>query len=183
MMKVQFSYILIPLLVAGLLGILSSWYLLNRRKAKGSIPLALLFISISIWSFSYALESLFTDYAIKVIWAKIVYFGKVSVPIFWLLFCLVYANKRNLKKIELFFLSMVPLITLALVWTNSTHHLIWRKPVVIDLYGLKLLQVEYGIWFWIHALYSHSLFLAGMYFLIPQGSRISYTLADLIPCQ
>jgi diguanylate cyclase (GGDEF)-like protein len=176
MMKVQFSYILIPLLGAGLLGILSSWYLWNRRTAKGSLPLALLFISISIWSISYALESLFTDYAIKVTWAKMEYFGIVSVPIFWLLFCLVYANKRNLKRIELLFLSVVPLITLALVWTNSTHHLIWKKTVLLDLYGLKLLQVEHGIWFWINAFYSHSLYLAGMYFLIRNNIKNQKTL-------
>ena len=190
-MNVQFSYIVIPTALAGLLGILSSGLLWKRRLSKGSIPLALLFVSISIWSINYSLEVIFTDYATKVFWLKFEYVGIVCVPVFWLLFCLRYANIHKPKTFRFFLLfSIIPVITLVLVYTNSYHHLIWQNITLVDLYGLKLLQLDYGTWFWIHALYSHLLYFAGMYFLIqhyfktPKNLRIQarfIIMAGLIP--
>ncbi len=166
-MNVQFSYIVIPAILAGTLGILSSGLLLKRRPAKGSIPLALLFGAISIWSIAYSFEVIFTNYATKVFWLKFEYFGVVGVPVFWLLFCLKYANVHKPKIFKFFLLfSIIPVITLVLAWTNSYHLLIWHQVSLIDIFGLKLLQLEYGTWFWIHVFYSHSLYLSGMYFLI-----------------
>ena len=166
-MDVQFSFIVIPTTLAGLLGILSSWLLWKRRPAEGSISLALLFVSISIWSIAYSFEVIFTNYAAKVFWLKFEYLGIVSVPVFWLLFCLRYVNFHKPKIFRFFLLFLIiPVITLVLAWTNSYHHLIWQKISLIDLYGLKLLQLDYGIWFWIHIFYSQSLYLSGMYFLV-----------------
>ncbi len=166
-MNIQFSYIAIPTALAGLLGILSSWLLWKRRPGRGSIPLALLFISISIWSISYSFEVIFTNYATKVFWLKFEYIGIVSVPVFWLLFCLRYVNIHKPKTLRFFLLfSIIPVITLVLTSTNSYHHLIWHEISLIEIYGLKLLHLDYSTWFWIHALYSHLLYFAGMYFLI-----------------
>jgi len=166
-MDVQFSFIVIPTTLAGLLGILSSWLLWKRKPAEGSISLALLFVSISIWSIAYSFEVIFTNYAAKVFWLKFEYLGIVSVPVFWLLFCLRYVNFHKPKIFRFFLLFLIiPVITLVLAWTNSYHHLIWQKISLIDLYGLKLLQLDYGIWFWIHIFYSQSLYLSGMYFLV-----------------
>ncbi|MGB2954373.1 MAG: histidine kinase N-terminal 7TM domain-containing protein, partial [Anaerolineales bacterium] len=143
-----------------------------RRPAKGSIPLALLFISISIWSITYSFEVIFTNYATKVFWLKLEYLGVVGVPVFWLLFCLRYVNihKPNIFQFFLLF-SIIPVITLLLAWTNSYHHLIWHKVSLIDIYELKILQLDYGAWFWVHVFYSHALYLSGMYFLIQNYFR------------
>ena len=171
-MNVQFSYIVIPTALAGALGILSSGLLWKRRPAKGSVPLALLFGAISIWSIAYSFEVIFTNYATKVFWLKFEYIGIVNVPVFWLLFCLRYVNIHKPKTFRFFLLfSIIPVITLLLAWTNSYHHLIWHKISLIEIYGLKLLQLDYGAWFWIHAFYSHSLYIAGMYFLIQNYFR------------
>ncbi len=176
-MDVQFSYIVIPTALAGLLGILSSGLLWKRRPAKGSIPLMLLFVSISIWSITYSLEVIFTNYATKVFWLKFEYFGIISVPVFWLLFCLRYVNIHKPKIVQFLLLFfIIPVITLVLAFTNSDHHLIWDKISLIDLYGLKLLQLDYGTWFWIHIFYSHSLYLSGMYFLFRYYFRIQKNL-------
>lgn len=166
-MDLQFSYIIIPTALAGALGILSSGLLWKRRLSKGSIPLALLFGSISIWSLAYSFEVIFTNYATKVFWLKFEYFGVVILPVFWLLFCLRYADIHKPKIFRFFLIfSIIPVITLVLAWTNSYHHLIWHRVSLIDIYGLKILQLDYGAWFWVHVLYSHSLYLSGMYFLI-----------------
>ena len=166
-MNLQFSWIQIPTVLSGLLGIISAWSLWRRKSAKGSIPLLLLFISIAIWSTSYSFELLFVDFFAKSVWARIEYFGVVAVPVFWFLFCLRYTNRqRPNDKIFLIYFSIIPFITLILVWTNSLHHMIWTKQATETLYGIKLLELEYGVWFWIHVAYSHGLYLLGMYLLV-----------------
>ncbi len=165
-MDIQFSLIVIPSVLAGLLAILSSWLLWKRRSAEGSIPLSLLLVSISIWSICYVFEVIFTGYPAKVFWAKMEYLGIVSLPVFWLLFCLRFANIRKPSNTKYFLLfSGIPLITVGLVWTNSFHHLIWKDISLTHLYNLVLLQLDYGIWFWIHTVYSHLLFFSGLYYL------------------
>jgi len=165
-MNLQFSWILIPTAIAGLLAILSAWSLWRRKSAKGSIPLLLLFISIAIWSMSYGFELTFVDFFAKTIWVRIEYFGIVSVPVFWFLFCLRYTNQNKPDNTRFFvYFSIIPFITILLVWTNQLHQLIWTKMVIADLYGIKLLELDYGIWFWVHVLYSHGLYAFGMYLL------------------
>lgn len=165
-MDIQFSLIVIPSALAGLLAILSSWLLWNRRSAAGSIPLSLLFGSISIWSICYVFEVIFTSYPAKVFWVKMEYFGIVSLPVFWLLFCLRFANIQKPSNTKYFLLfSGIPLITVGLAWTNSFHHLIWKDISLTNLYNLVLLQLNYGVWFWIHTVYSYLLFLSGLYYL------------------
>ncbi|MGB2963234.1 MAG: histidine kinase N-terminal 7TM domain-containing protein [Anaerolineales bacterium] len=190
-MNLQFSWIIIPTALAGILGLLSSWLVWRRRTTDGSIPLALLFISISIWSISYILELIFTTSAAKTFWVRVEYVGIVTIPLFWLLFCLRYVNIQKPKTRNYFLIfSIIPLITLILAFTNSFHRLIWDKISIESLYGLNLLKLDYGAWFWMHVLYSHSLYLAGMclllqyYFKTPKNIKHQtrlIILAGLIP--
>ena len=166
-MNLQFSWILLPPAIAGILGLVSVWLLWTRRITRGALPLAYLFISISIWSLSYMLELAVPSIAASSIWLRNEYFGIVSVPIFWLLFCLRYTNvNKPTDRNFLIIFSIIPLITLGLVFTNDYHHLIWSKLYLISLDEIEILMVENGIWFWIHVFYSYSLYLAGLYFLI-----------------
>jgi diguanylate cyclase (GGDEF)-like protein len=163
-LNLQFSWILIPTAIAGLLAILSVWSLWRRRSTKGSIPLLFLFISIAVWSISYGFELIFTDFFMKTIWVNIEYLGIVSVPVFWFLFCLRYTNHQKPDNTRFFiYFSIVPFLTLILAWTNQLHNLIWTKQTITNIYNIDLLELEYGIWFWIHVLYSHGLYLIGMY--------------------
>ena len=166
-MAIQLSWIILPTALAGLLAILIFYLLWKRRTASGSIPLALLFASIAVWSLSYALELLYSNYSSKYHWLRMEYFGIVTVPIFWLFFCLRYVNIKRPRTSRFFlYFSIIPFITLILAWTNSSHHLIWANITVSTLYGMKLLNLQYGAWFWIHIIYSQGLFLYGMYLLI-----------------
>ncbi len=190
-MTLQFSWVILPSAIAGILGLFSAWLLWSRRIAKGALPLAFLFISISIWSISYAFELAVPSYTASVFWLKNEYFGIVSVPVFWLLFCLRYTNlKKPTDRNFLIIFSIIPLITLGLAFTNDYHQLIWSKHTLTSMYGIELLKLDYGRWFWIHIIYSYLLYLAGLYFLIqtylktPSNMRLQIRLillAGLIP--
>jgi diguanylate cyclase (GGDEF)-like protein len=166
-MNLQFSWIIIPPAIAGILGLVSFWLLWSRRSSSSAIPLAFLSISVSIWSISYVFELVVAGYAASSFWLKIEYLGIVSVPVFWLLFCLRYTNilKPSNRNFFIFF-SIIPLITLGLVFTNNAHHLIWQKISLTTIYGIDVLVVDYGIWFWVHTIYAYLINLVGLYFLI-----------------
>jgi diguanylate cyclase (GGDEF)-like protein len=171
-MILEFSWILIPSALAGILGLTSAWLVWTRRNVRGALPLALLFIAVSTWSISYVIELMVAGYPASYLWLKIEYLGIVWVPVFWLLFCLRYSNiKKPKDSTFLLLFSIIPLITLGLVFTNNTHHLIWSKLTLIYYYGIDLLALDYGFWFWIHIFYSRVLYLAGLYFLIQNYFR------------
>ncbi len=166
-MNLQFSWIIIPPALAGILGLVSFWLLSTRRSARGAMPLALLSISVSIWSISYAFELMSVSYQASSFWLKCEYIGIVWVTVFWLRFCLKYAQIHKPKTAVFFSLfSIIPLITLGLVFTNHAHHLIWQKISLTTRYGIDILVMEYGIWFWFHAAYAYLIYLVGLYFLI-----------------
>jgi PAS domain S-box-containing protein len=54
-------------------------------------------------------------------------------------------------------LLIIPLITLLLTWSNPLHHLIWREYPVYAAGGLVIPIRAYGGWFWVHAIYNHTL--------------------------
>ena len=186
----QLSLNTIPSLLAGILGIIAILILLNRRQTPGAIPLALLFAAISLWSFSYAFEVMVTDLWAKSFFLKLEFIGVTWVSVFWLLFCLRFSGAKAPSTRNFFLIfSWIPIITIGLVYTNQHHLLLWSN-ISIDPQYSSILKIDYGIWFWAHALYSHLLYLAGLYFLIrhyfktPRNMRhqiLLVTLAGIIP--
>jgi diguanylate cyclase (GGDEF)-like protein/PAS domain S-box-containing protein len=163
----QFTFLAVPIFLAAIFTLTFSIFIINRKFAVASIPLAALNTAVTIWSVSYLFELLLIKPAAKYFWLQLEYLGIVSIPVFWLLFCFAYTQNRPMpsKKI-LFLLSIVPVITLLLVFTNSRHGLIWSEISSQSSDGLVLLDLVYGNWFWIHTAYSYLLFSLGLYFLI-----------------
>ena len=166
-MDIQFSWIIIPSALAGLLGRVASRMIWNKRSTKGSIPLILLFIATSIWSLSYSFELLVSEYSSKVFFLNMESIGIVTVPVFYVLFCMQDTRFRNLNIQRYFtYFSILPFITLVLTWTNPYHNLIWSELTLHALNGISLLELSFGVWAWLFILYAYILYLAGMYFLI-----------------
>lgn len=170
MTHLQFSPMIIPSVIASALGILSAAILWTRRSTQGAVPLVFLLLAISIWSFSYSFEIAVIELAGKIIWLKLRYIGIFSSAVFWLYFCLRFANikKPDTRTFFLIF-SWVPLVTLILALTNESHHLLWSNITLSPQYG-GVLALEYGPWFWVHISYSYLVYLGGLYFLVKHYS-------------
>ena len=163
----QFTILAIPIFLAAVLTAIFSIFIFNRKFAVASIPLAALNLAVTVWSVSYLLELLLLEPEAKYFWLQLEYVGIVSIPVFWLLFCFAYTqNGRTLSKQNTLLLSIIPAATLFLVFTNSSHGLIWTDISWISNEGFVLLDLSYGNWFWIHTAYSYLLFSLGLYFLI-----------------
>ncbi len=141
---------------------LHAWRL---RDTPGAKELALLLAAVSVWSFGYGLEFPFTDLGVKVFWASVQYLGVVTVPVAWAVFALRYTGRGGwISRRNLLLLSVVPVMTLALMWTNGAHHLFWTS-VGTDP-SRTFLLVEHGVPFWIFVLYSYVLVAFGTFLML-----------------
>ena len=108
--------------------------------------------------------ALFTDPGeFRIVLAKVQYIGIVMVPTAWLTFAIQYTGRGNwLNTRNISLLAALPIATLALVWTNGSHHLIWATVEFEATGDLSLLNLTYGNAFWIHTFYSYLAMLAGI---------------------
>jgi PAS domain S-box-containing protein len=157
----------IPLIIAGLISLFNAMVVSQRRSVAGSLPLLGTLLALSGWSFAYALELASGSQAWQMFWAKIEYIGIVCVPTLFLLFTLEYARHRQvLNHRSIYWVWLIPVITLALVWTNESHGLIWSGIGQKDGGGFYLLSLEHGFAFWIWTAYSYICLLLGSIVLI-----------------
>jgi PAS domain S-box-containing protein len=83
-------------------------------------------------------------------------------PVMWLTFAIQYAGRGKwLSRRNLTFLSLIPLLTIALVWTNGLHGLVWRQSMAPPTE-----LSHFGPWFWVYMLFTYGLMAASVCLLI-----------------
>lgn len=161
-MRFEFSPLVIPLLISGLIAIGVAVFTWIRRARRGAITLSLLGLAVSLWSICYALEIAGSDLYTKVFCAKIEYLGIVTIPVLWFVFALQQANRTKwLNAMTSILLMIIPIVTLVMVATTESHGLIWRTTQVYTYQNFTFLKVTHGWWFWVHTGYSYILLVAG----------------------
>ncbi len=153
------------LAVAGVLSAALFYVSLTKRPSRGAIPLAVLSLAVFIWQFGYAFELLSDQLQWGIRWAKFQYFGIVTIPLAWFVLTASYTGHTRWSRPKVvFWLSLVPLTTLALALTNETHGLIWADVVAL---GNGKISFVHGPWFWVFSLYSYLLVILGVVLLSP----------------
>lgn len=155
----------IPLLFTGIIAIALAIFS-YKYPSPYKVYFVFLMLAIADWSFGYAMELASIELTAKLFWTKIQYFGIVSAPIIWLAIVLQYIGRGKLiTKRNLILLSIIPAITILLVWTNDMHHLIWRDIKLIQKPFL-LLDFTYGLWAEVHTVYAYVIVLLATFWLI-----------------
>jgi PAS domain S-box-containing protein len=133
----------------------------QRRTAPGSLPFQWLMLAVAYWCALSALHTLTPSISGRILWAKAQYFAIASVPLLWLLFALDYGRWRAVSGRWLAVLVAIPLVTIAMAWTNEWHGLLWSRiaPASADP-GARLVY-HYGPWFWVAAAYNYLLLFYG----------------------
>jgi diguanylate cyclase (GGDEF)-like protein len=154
-----YALIVAPILVAlaGLfigLGVL----LVRSRYPTGSRWAGLAMMAVAVWLFGAASEGLATDTpALYSLVRAVKYVGVATVGPVYLVFVLRFALGVRLSGPVLAGLFLIPAVTIALVWTNPLHELMWRHPDTI------LGRGDWGPWFrWVHTPYSYLTIVAGI---------------------
>ena len=166
-MQFHYSPFSVPLAITAAISIWLMIYTWTRRKTHGAVYLSALALAITIWQVSYALEIAGSDLATKLFWGQIAYLAIAMVPVLWFGFAYVRWNKIIFMGPQVFIpLVIVPLITFALAMTTTRHGLIWKSFQIFENGSFSALQVTYGLWFWVHSVYSYILLVLGTYYLL-----------------
>lgn len=165
-MNYHYIPIIWPLLVSGFLTLsLGIFVQLKHKKAKGAGYFALSMLIITFWSIPNALEMTAAELPVKLFWANVQYIAYCFSPVSLLLLCM-EATGYSFRGKKKYLLAILPCITLLLVWTNPLHGLI-RYEIHMDYSGaFPVIEKKYGIWFYVHALYSHCLNLYAVMVLL-----------------
>ncbi len=181
MNNLQFSFTLIPSLLAGIFSIFTAILLWKQREKRSAQALILLFISLAGWSIGYAFEQMVPGLPGKTIWLKLEFIGICWLTTFWLFFCIRYTNRFDISGKQFFLLfSWLPLISLSLVFTNEYHNLFWTELNLTTEYGMIVFENKYGPGFWIHIAYSYLLYSGGVLILIQHFFRSPKSLRNQV---
>jgi PAS domain S-box-containing protein len=165
-MRWQSTPYVIPLIAAAIISAALAIHAWRRRPTPGAVTFAVMMLAVCEWTLGYALELSSATLTAIVFWAKVEYLGIVAGPVAALALALEYTGReRRLTPRSLVLLSIVPVVTLLLVWTNDFHGLIWRTVGLDTNTPFALLSVTYGAWFLVHALYSYLAMIIGIFLL------------------
>ena len=153
---------IVPLLIAAAISVGLAAYAWLRRATTAAVPFAVLMLGVGIWSFGYVMEIGSANLAVKLLWAQFQYLGIVVIPVAWLALAVEFTGQgRWLTRRRLALVSLVPLATLALTWSNELHHLIWSEVGLQPAGSVTLLALNYGPGFWFHSAYAYCLLAVG----------------------
>ena len=138
-----------------------------KHAEPGGTAFALVMISVSLWLIFRVFEVVAESIADKVLWAKFEYLGIATLPAFYFVFASQFSRKDQwITTRNLLLFSVIPLLTLVLVFTNEVHGLIWSDIRPTHTPGIDNLIYTHGVFFWIYWVYSNSLLVLGIYRLI-----------------
>lgn len=171
-MDFSFNIYALTLIFFGSITMLLSLYILNNEI--GAVKwVGILMLSNAIWSISYGLELGSNAFEQMKFLVNIEYIGIVSLPVGWFLFCIELAGKKKWirKTSNKVLIFMVPAVTLALVWTNSLHHLHYSNVALDNSGSFPMLKITPGISYYLFTFYFYLLLGAGTFILIKKFSK------------
>lgn len=172
MLDLNLHFIQLPVLLAALLAGGLALYIWQRFRTNGAQALAVLAGAVCLWTFGYFFELAAAGLDTKIFFARVQYIGIVLTPAAWLVFSLQYTGRlKALTRQQLAWLAIHPVLVVLLVWTNGLHNGIWREVGLASDGPFPVLDVTYGGLFWLHVLYTYTLFLLSTLFLLNMIAR------------
>jgi signal transduction histidine kinase len=170
-MSYDFTALCFVRFISGIIAIILVVLLWERRHAQGAIYLILFELTAAIWAISDGFEAASANIPQKLLWAQIAYIGVSTSAVMFLLFALSYTNHNRLVNIKIsLILLVIPLITIIMAFTNSSHELLWSKIIILK--GTNQSVYYYGHWFWVHVTYEYSVLIVGIIVLLIGAFRV-----------
>lgn len=148
----------VSLLFGVLIGCFLAAQIWHRRTLPAARSFFIVIVAGTVWAFTDAIR-IFIPIGF---WETSPYLGIGALPVAWLAFCLEYSGRGNwLNKSRVLTLSIIPVLTIPVVATNSLHGWMWTN--ISSPSGIKVI---YGPWHLFSSSYSYLLFLAGILLLL-----------------
>lgn len=113
------------------------------------------------------LESASQSFSSKLFWETVQLVGILILPTTWFLFITRYTGEDGrLTRNALYALCVPPIIFLALILTNPSHHLFWTEISSDALLPTSKLVMVWGVGYWAFVFYSYALIGVGVILLV-----------------
>ena len=160
------------LLAAALLGTAVGVMAVRRRQAPGALALGMLAFGAVVWSVATAARLGALDLESAVFWYKVELLGMAPFGPATLLFALAYVGSDRLVTARnVVLLSIVPVVTLLLGWTNELHGLLWRGLELEVVANVPTLVVTGTLWWWTDTAYVYLLMVLALLILADTFAR------------
>ena len=165
-MITQWNVFVIILLTNAIVASVLAFLLGRKHSAPGRNAMVWMLVGLAVWALCYAMIALSPSLEAKRFWLRMENIGILTVPVFWFLFTVQYAQVDrwlNRNTSALFF--VIPLISLILLFSNSWFHYYYSSiRLVSDSSGPLI--IERGPWYLVAALQAYLLNLIGTGVLI-----------------
>jgi PAS domain S-box-containing protein len=153
--------------IVSVVSILMGIYIWQHFRGPEAVLGTLIILASVEWTLVSVLQLGTVDFDSKLFWNKVKYVGMVLQPAVWVLFTFYYTRHEkwaSLRNVTI--LSIAPVITLFLTFTNEYHGLIWSQTILDSEGSLLVLHHTYGMWFWALIAYSYLLIFFGSFLII-----------------
>ena len=149
-----------------------AFFFWRRRPKPGATPAAWLMLAAVIISVGYLLQYTSANLSTQIFATNIQYVGIMALPVMWVVFSLQYTGHGKwLTRRNLLLLSIVPFVTVVLVWTNGIDGLMYHGRHLDTSGPFTIIAKTYGPWFWIAAANNYLLMSYGIFLLLQRLFR------------
>ncbi len=142
-------------------------YVWRRRQLPAAIPFFLLTLTAAWWAMSHAFGLIASTFAATRFWLLVQQVSIAAIPVIWIAFTFRHLGMSHwMTRRRLGLLSIIPLLTVILAWTNEHHHLMWHSITLKAVGPLSVLVLEHAPWFWVAVAYSYALLLVSVYLMV-----------------
>lgn len=144
----------------------------RKRPDPLAIPLTVLMLACVGWAIPAAIGYWAPTQSIAITAEMARYPGTVLAPIgFYVVACRFADRPRMIGSRVLAAIGVIPVITLALVWTSGHHDLFWQSVHPHEVVGGTILVTEPGPWFFAHMGWAYLLMLGSLAMLAQEVRR------------
>lgn len=148
-----------PIYILALLGAVAAFalyisaYAFAQRRVRCAREFSVFILSVAIYSLGYAWELTKSDLPGIYLALKLEYLGVAWIPVTWVLFSRRFARDRRESPLLILALCVIPIVTIAMVFTSPSHHLFYMNPRVNTDGPFAVFAFDQGPFYWLWAVY------------------------------
>jgi PAS domain S-box-containing protein len=158
------------LILSGVISLSLSFYIWRKywleKRVHPARTFAFSMAIVATWAFAAAMALISPNASQTYFWEQVKYIGIFLIPPSWLIFSLQWTGRDKwITKEKIYIIYAISLLFLALVFTDSIHHLIWSNIEYVQIGPYLDTSVIHGIGWWLALSYSYLLILGGTFYL------------------
>ena len=142
------------------------WKYWLEKRVQPARTFAFSMAIVATWAFAAAMALISPNASQTYFWEQFKYIGILLIPPSWLIFSLQWTGRGKwITKKKIYIVYAISLLLLALIFTDSFHHLIWSNIEYVQIGPYLDTSVIHGMGWWLVLSYSYLLILGGTFYL------------------